>query len=109
MGRNEGKGESARRTGGFEVLDDRTAFSWEDAAEAKTDEAVTIIKRMIEWFLNKYEDPAESTPYCSAEGGYQCELYGAYEEISGHFIDAEGAFSEAEWEEIVGAAVDENA
>jgi hypothetical protein len=27
--------------------------------------------QMIEWFLERYEDPAERTPYDSGEGGYQ--------------------------------------
>ena len=28
------------------------------------------LEMMIEWFHQNYEDPAESTPYESAEGGY---------------------------------------
>jgi hypothetical protein len=27
--------------------------------------------KIIDWFLSKYEDSAENTPYESAEGGYQ--------------------------------------
>lgn len=41
-----------------------------------------------DWFLSNYEDPAENTPYESAEGGYQYIWGGPYdarEEIEGHF------------------------
>jgi hypothetical protein len=34
-----------------------------------------IVAHMILWFLHVYEDPAENTPYESAEGGYQY-IYG---------------------------------
>ncbi len=34
---------------------------------------------MIEWFLQNFEDPAESTPYESAEGGYQWIWGGPFE------------------------------
>lgn len=89
------------------MLDDRTTtFSWEDAAEDKTEKALARAQQMIAWFLEHYEDPVERTPYCSAEGGYQCELYDARGEIEGHFLQADG-FSEAEWAEIIAAAVDE--
>jgi hypothetical protein len=32
-----------------------------------------------DWFLENYEDPAENTPYCSAEGGYIYIWGGPYE------------------------------
>lgn len=41
-----------------------------------TDEAVDAIK---EWFFSNFEDPAESTPYESAEGGYQYIWGGPYD------------------------------
>lgn len=34
---------------------------------------------MLRWFSSEYEDPAESTPYESAEGGYQYIWGGPYE------------------------------
>jgi len=34
---------------------------------------------MLQWFFSEYEDPAENTPYESAEGGYQYIWGGPYE------------------------------
>jgi len=34
---------------------------------------------MLQWFSENYEDPAENTPYESAEGGYQYIWGGPYE------------------------------
>jgi hypothetical protein len=66
---------------------------------------------MVDWFLANYEDPAESTPYCSAEGGYQYLCGGPYaarEEIDAHFQNELTAqFDADELEEIIDAAVDE--
>jgi hypothetical protein len=86
---------------------DADTFDWIAEAEAKTERALAIAKQMATWFREHYEDPAESVPYCSAEGGYQCELYGAREEIEGRFVEPEGTFSEDEWEAIIAAAVHE--
>ena len=49
------------------------------------DEAV---EAMVDWFAANYEDPAQSTPYDSSEGGYQYIWGGPYdaeEEIWGAF------------------------
>lgn len=43
---------------------------------------------MVEWFHSNYEDPADQTPYETAEGGYQWIWGGPYdasEEIEGMF------------------------
>jgi hypothetical protein len=37
------------------------------------------IDLMVEWFYQNYEDPAQSTPYESAEGGYQYVWGGPYD------------------------------
>ena len=42
----------------------------------RKDDAVEAIK---DWFLENFEDPAESTPYESAEGGYQYIWGGPYD------------------------------
>ncbi|WP_363755474.1 hypothetical protein [Sphingobium sp. LSP13-1-1.1] len=63
------------------------------------DEAV---EAMVDWFAANYEDPAQSTPYDSSEGGYQYIWGGPYdaeEEIWGAFPDAD--------EEWIARAVDE--
>lgn len=56
---------------------------------------------VIEWFMSNFEDPAESTPYESAEGGYQWIWGGPYDARE----EIEGAFDldEPELEEIVDA------
>ena len=67
-----------------------------------TDEA----QRMVAWFRARYEDPAENTPY---DDGYVYLCGGPYdarEELSNNF-PAEPGFSDADWEEIIDAAVGE--
>ncbi len=49
-------------------------------------------KKMALWFLNKFEDPANSVPYESKEGGYQYkgnEPYNAREVLSEKFQDVD--------------------
>jgi len=56
---------------------------------------------MIEWFYSTYEDPVESCPYDSAEGGYQYiwgEPSDANEIIQSQFG---GIFSETLMNEVV--------
>lgn len=46
------------------------------------------LKVMLEWFYNNFEDPAERTPYETAEGGYQWIWGGpfeAHDELGGMF------------------------
>ncbi|RVT93419.1 hypothetical protein [Sphingomonas crocodyli] len=48
------------------------------------------IEAMVAWFFDNFEDPAELTPYESAEGGYQWIWggpYNALEEIGDAFAD----------------------
>jgi hypothetical protein len=53
------------------MLDDRTLFAdWILEAVGKRATAIATVQEMVEWFAQHYEDPAESTPYCSEEGGY---------------------------------------
>lgn len=50
------------------------------------------IERMVEWFRANFEDPANSLPYESKEGGYQWLFGGPYdagEELSSAFPDAD--------------------
>jgi hypothetical protein len=105
MGRDQNQTEESR--GAILMLDARATFDWIAEAEAKTEEALTLVRQMVAWFHENYEDRAESVPYRSEEGGYLCELYDAREEIGGHFCDPQDTFSEDEWEAIVTAAVDE--
>jgi hypothetical protein len=59
-----------------------------DRSFAKAGDAAALIKLMVEWFLANYEDPAESKPYDSAEGGYQYWCggpYSAHEALSDGF------------------------
>lgn len=54
-------------------------------------ESDTRIQMMVEWFGENFEDPAQETPYESAEGGYIYVWGGPYdarEEIEGAFPDA---------------------
>ncbi|MBW5433225.1 hypothetical protein FXB41_00020 [Bradyrhizobium canariense] len=53
-------------------------------------EGDALVEAVKAWFLSNFEDPAESTPYDSGEGGYQWIWGGPYdarEEIEGYFND----------------------
>jgi hypothetical protein len=69
------------------------------------------IEAMVGWFNANFEDPAEATPYDSAEGGYQYIWGGpcdANEELEQAFYDALGkAFDEATAAKLIRAAVAE--
>ena len=48
------------------------------------------IDALVEWFFERYEDPAQRLPYISAEGGYQWIYGGPYdarEELAENFPD----------------------
>lgn len=60
------------------------------------------IDALVKWFFRRFEDPADSLPYESAEGGYQWIFGGPYdarEELRDNFS--------GEAEDIIEAAVDE--
>ena len=38
-----------------------------------------MVASMIQWFLDNYEDPANSVPFDSGVGGYQYKSGGPYE------------------------------
>lgn len=58
---------------------------------------------MRNWFLEKYEDPAQHTPYNSREGGYQYIYGGPYEAAE----ELEGEFGDAVEEEIIANLAEE--
>jgi hypothetical protein len=92
------------------MLDERTTtFSWEDDAAAKTEKTLALAQRLIDWFRDNYEDPAESTPFCSEEGGYMYLCGGPYdarEELAARFAADDGV-SVDELDEIIDLAVEE--
>jgi len=55
---------------------DATPMSVPELREADHEIQMEAMRR---WFLNHYEDPAESTPYISSEGGYQYIHGGPYD------------------------------
>lgn len=75
----------------------------EDGEETIDDEdRQAQIDALVEWFFERYEDPAQRLPYISAEGGYQWIYGGPYdarEELAENFPDLP--------DDIIGAAVDE--
>jgi hypothetical protein len=93
------------------MLDDRTLFAdWILEAVGKRATAIATVQEMVEWFAQHYEDPAESTPYCSEEGGYMYLCGGPYdarEEIEARFAGKQGTFSADEWDAITAAAAAE--
>jgi hypothetical protein len=74
--------------------------TWLTDAELSKADADTQFRVMRHWFHQRYTDPAENTPYESAEGGYQYIWGGPYdpkEELEDHFS---GITSEAAIEEL---------
>ena len=66
------------------------------------DDRQARIDALVEWFLERFEDPAHRLPHESAEGGYQWIYGGPYdarEQLADNFSD--------EREDVVEAAVDE--
>jgi hypothetical protein len=66
-------------------------------ASQETLDSVTLpsleVARMVDWFFEHYEDPANGVPYDSNGGRYQYVFGGPYharEELSKHFPDAKG-------------------
>jgi len=81
------KNAESNKMGGHEVLQNfDISFGFEpeepdeplDAMEFDSDAAA---EEMREWFLSRYEDPAKSLPYVSAEGGYQWINGGPYDAL----------------------------
>ncbi len=70
--------------------------------DADDEDRQARIDALVEWFFERFEDPAQRLPYESAEGGYQWIYGGPYdarEELGDNFHD--------EAEDIIEAAVDE--
>lgn len=81
-------------------------FDLEDEGQDQDDDdddRVARIDRLVTWFHEHYEDPAERLPYESREGGYQWIWggpYDAHEELSAEFPDEGEAIIEAAVAEI---------
>ena len=69
-----------------------------------------IVESMVSWFFTNFEDPAEHTPYESAEGGYQFIWGGpcdAREELEDAFgVALEKLLGEQMQQRAIKAAVD---
>jgi hypothetical protein len=72
--------------------DDFEGMSLEDAVE-----------RIKEWFFENFEDPVHSTPYISAEGGYQYIWGGPYNARD----IIENIFADTASQELIDAAIEE--
>lgn len=68
-----------------------------DAADEAADREGRV-EAMVEWFLERYEDPANQTPHDSSEGGYIYVWGGPYdarEQIGDNFSDEDESLIEA--------------
>src|SRR3546814_17702881 len=71
-----------------------------EIAELPIVEAVTSVK---EWFFENFEDPAQSTPHDSSEGGYLYIWGGPYDTRD----IVENVFADAASQEVIDVAIDE--
>jgi hypothetical protein len=83
-----------------EVQHDPLTLPPDDFDGMSTDDAVELIK---EWFFENFEDPVHSTPYESAEGGYQYIWGGPYNTRD----IIENIFADSASEELIRAAIEE--
>lgn len=83
-----------------EVQHDPLSIPPDDFSGMDLDDAVAAIR---EWFYENFEDPAESTPYESAEGGYQYIWGGPYDTRD----IIENVFADTASEELIAAAIAE--
>ena len=78
-----------------------------DISKMRFDE---VVEAMVEWFFHNFEDPAENTPFESAEGGYQwiwggpCDATEELEDAFGKSL--EDTFGETMHTRALKAAVD---
>lgn len=72
----------------------------DDFRDMEQDDAIALIR---EWFFDNFEDPAHSTPYESAEGGYQYIWGGPYNTRD----IVENVFADTASDELIEAAIDE--
>jgi hypothetical protein len=72
----------------------------DDFSSLEQDDAVALIR---DWFFDNFEDPAHSTPYESAEGGYQYIWGGPYNTRD----IVENVFADTASAELIEAAIDE--
>jgi hypothetical protein len=91
---------------------DRARFDWIAEAEAKTDEALAVVKRVVDWFFATYEESSDenNATYddCSDEWEFGCNGYCSTREgLDGYFVAEFATFYDAERAEILDAAVDE--
>jgi len=83
------------------VLQEHNKVKFKPYYETKEFKRKTHINEMVEWFLDRYEDPANMCPYCGKDGGYQYIYggpYNAYEELDCNFGSI---YSEDEIQEAV--------
>lgn len=78
-----------------------TLYPTSDAPALDETEREQQIEAMVEWFHENYEDPAQETPYISAEGGYQYIWGGPYDARE----ELEDAFSGEADEDLIVEAV----
>lgn len=83
-----------------EIQHDSLTIPPDDFADMSVEEAVQAI---TEWFGENFEDPAQSTPYESKEGGYQYIWGGSYDTRD----IIENVFADTASQEIIDAAIAE--
>lgn len=83
-----------------EVQHDPLTIPPDDFEGMDTEDAVALIKS---WFGENFEDPVETTPYISAEGGYQYIWGGPYNTRD----IIENVFADSASDELIAAAIQE--
>jgi hypothetical protein len=91
---------------------DRTRFDWITEAEAKTDAALALVKRMVDWFFATYEEHSaeDDFTYDGRSDDWDFERNtgcSAREGLDGAFSAELTTFDDTERTEIIDAAVDD--
>jgi hypothetical protein len=62
----------------WDEMQDLAVRQYRESAPTKNSDAIKSVDAMVNWFFERYEDPANGVPYDGKEGGYQYFAGGPY-------------------------------
>ena len=63
----------------WDAMRDQAVKHYRETAPTKDSDAIKSVDAMVNWFFERYEDPANGVPYNGREGGYQYIAGGPYD------------------------------